>query len=190
MTGTVMDVVAEWWWLAAAAALAAIAARMGRRRRPRVLAGRAYVTDGDGIRVQGREVRFAALDAPERDQRAQHRDGYRFAHGKRVKSALIDEIGGRHVRVRVEARDRFGRAVGTVTHGGRDVGEWLVREGHAIAAYGNRYKAAEGEARRAKRGMWAHKRNVDPRVWRHAGKNRALVVDLPGASRRVVRGRR
>ena len=139
-------------------------------RRPRVLAGKAFVTDGDGVRVQGREVRFAALDAPEWDQRAQHGDGYWFAHGKRVKSALITKIGGKRVKVRIETWDKYGRAVGTVTCQGRDVGEWLVREGHAIAAYGDRYKAVEREARQARRGMWAHKRNVDPRAWRHAGK--------------------
>ena len=151
-------------------------ARRKRRRTrvlPRVLQGKAYVTDGDGVRVQGREVRFAALDAPEWDQRAQHRDGYWFGHGKRVKSALISEIGGRHVRVAVEAWDRFGRAVGTVTCEGRDIGRWLVSEGHAIAANGDRYKSTEADARKACRGMWAHKRNVDPRVWRHSCKKRA-----------------
>ena len=159
----------------AVAALAAILflARGALRRRPRrrpsarVFAGKAYVTDGDGIRVSGQEIRLAGLDAPEWDQPARHRDGYWFAHGKRVKSALIREIGGRYVRVAVEDYDRFGRAVGTVTCGGRDIGEWLVREGHAIAAYGERYKHVEREARRARRGMWAHARNIDPRAWRH-----------------------
>ena len=156
--------------------LAILAGALRKRRRPRVLEGKAYVTDGDGVRVQGLEVRFAALDAPERDQRAQHRDGTWFCHGKRVKSALINEIGGRHVRVAVEAWDRFGRAVGTVTCEGRDIGRWLVSEGHAIAAHGDRYKAVEAEARKDRRGMWAHKRNVDPRVWRQAGRSRSSTV--------------
>ena len=65
-----------------------------------------------------------------------------------MKSALIREIGGKHVRVSVEGTDRFGRRLGIVTHKGRDIGEWLVREGHAIAAYGDR---ASNE-RRAKPG--------------------------------------
>lgn len=150
--------------------LVILAGARRKRRRPHVLEGKAYVTDGDGMRVQGREVRFAALDAPEWDQRAQHRDGYWFGHGKRVKSALVNEIGGRRVRVAVETWDWFGRAVGTVTCEGRDIGRWLVNEGHAIAAHGDRYKAVEAEARKARRGMWAHKRNVDPRVWRHSAR--------------------
>ena len=95
----------------------------------RTITGKAYVTDGDGIRVAGQEVRLAGLDAPEWDQKAKHRDGYWFNHGKRVKSALIREIGGKHVRVSVESVDKFGRLLGTVTYKGRDIGEWLVHEG-------------------------------------------------------------
>ena len=131
------------------------------------ITGKAYVTDGDGIRVARQEVRFAGLDAPEWDQKAKHRDGYWFNHGKRVKSALIQEIGGKHVRVSVERVDKFGRLVGTVTCNGRDIGEWLVREGHTIAAYSDRYRHVEREARKAQRGMWAHAHNFDPRAHRH-----------------------
>ena len=134
---------------------------------PRTISGKAYVTDGDGIRVAGQEVRLAGLDAPEWDQKAKHRDGYWFSHGKRVKSELIRKIGGKHVRVSVEGTDKFGRLLGSVTCKGRDIGEWLVREGHAIAAYSDRYVHIEREAREAKRGMWAHAHNFDPRAHRH-----------------------
>ena len=127
------------------------------------------MTDGDGIRVARQEVRIAGLDAPEWDQKAKHRDGYWFSHGKRVKSALIQEIGGKHVRVSVEGTDKFGRLLGSVICEGRDIGEWLVREGHAIAAYSDRYTHIEREAREAKRGMWAHAHNFDPRAHRHRG---------------------
>ena len=141
--------------------------RSRRQRRTGTLAGKAYVTDGDGIRVSGQEVRFAGLDAPEWDQQAKHQDGYWFGHGKRVKSALIREIGGKRVHVTVEDYDKYGRAVGIVTCNGKDVGEWLVREGHAIAAYSDRYKHMEREARQSERGMWGHAVNIDPRRWRH-----------------------
>ena len=133
----------------------------------RTITGKAYVTDGDGIRVAGQEVRLAGLDAPEWDQKAKHQDGYWFKHGKRVKSALIQEIGGKHVHVSVESVDKFGRLLGTVTYNGRDIGEWLVREGHAIAAYSDRYKHFEREAREAGAGMWSHAHNFDPRAHRH-----------------------
>ena len=186
---------ANWWWLIALAVAIAILrevaafgkrSRRGQRRAvsrrslaaqrhrahrvespARTISGKAYVTDGDGVRVAGQEVRLAGLDAPEWDQKAKHRDGYWFNHGKRVKSALIREIGGKHVHVSVEGVDKFGRLLGTVTCRGRDIGEWLVREGHAIAAYGDRYQHVQREARKAKRGMWGHAYNFDPRAHRH-----------------------
>ena len=152
--------------------------RSGRRRhapgardlpppeRGSVIAGKAWVTDGDGLRVSGYTVRFAALDAPEWDQWAKHSDGTWFKHGRRVKRALIRAVGGKRVEVAVEGTDRFGRVLGTVTCEGKDVGAWLVRNGHAIAAFGDRYKGVEREAREEKRGLWGHDVAFDPRYWR------------------------
>jgi len=121
--------------------------------------------------VTGQGVRLVGLDAPEWGQRAKNQGGYWFNHGTRVKSALIRKIGGRPVRVSVEGRDRYGRLLGTVVFEGEDIGEWLVREGHAIAAYSDRYVQVEREAREAKRGLWAHAYNFDPRNHRNWKKN-------------------
>ncbi len=163
----------EFLALIAVAVVVFLLLRRGRKRRlPRAVAGKAYVTDGDGLRVSGHEIRLAGLDAPEFDQRAMHRDGYWFNQGKRIKSALIREVGGKHVHVAVVKVDKYERAVGIVTCDGRDVGDWLVRNGHAIAAYGDRYEAAEWEARAAGRGMWGCAIAYDPRAWRHGEKKR------------------
>ena len=176
------DVAVGSWgvWIGVAVVLGVLLLLLRRRRsaptqipspayslRTGTLAGKAYVTDGDGIRVSGQEVRFAGLDAPEWNQVAKHVDGYWFGHGRRVKSALVRKVGGKQMHVTVERHDKFGRVIGIVTCNGADVGEWLVREGHAIAAYSDRYKHVEREARRARRGMWGHAVNIDPRRWRH-----------------------
>lgn len=131
-----------------------------------VIAGKAVVTDGDGLKVSGYRIRFAGLDAPELDQWAKHGDGYRIRHGRRVKGALTKAVGGKHVRVKVEEYDQYDRVIGTVTCNDRDVGEWLVRNGHAVAAYDDRYKRLETEARTEQRGMWSHMVNWHPRSWR------------------------
>ena len=131
-----------------------------------IIAGKARVTDGDGLRVSGYRIRFAGLDAPELDQWAKHRDGYWIRHGHRVKRALTKAVGGKHVRIKVEEYDQYDRVIGTVTCNDRDVGEWLVRNGHAVAAYGDRYKQVETEARREQRGMWSHMVNWNPQDWR------------------------
>ena len=142
-------------------------AKRARRKRPGdTISGWARVTDGDGLKVAGYKVRLAGLDAPEWNQPAKHCWGFRFNHGKRVKRALKREVGGRRVRVAVEGFDRYGRVLGTVSCRGRDVGEWLVRSGHAIACFDSRYKGAEREAKSERRGMWGYKEAYDPRAWR------------------------
>ena len=132
-----------------------------------IITGKAYVIDGDTIRVARRTIRLSGLDAPELDQVAQHEHGYWYKQGLRVKSELIRVIGGKHVQVQVEGTDKYDRVLGTVLYEDKDVGEWLVRQGYAIAAYGDQYKHVEQEARRARRGMWGHAEAHDPRAWRH-----------------------
>lgn len=137
-----------------------------------VVAGKATVTDGDGLRVSGYRIRFAGLDAPELDQWAKHRDGYWIREGQRARTALTKAVGGKHVRVKVEEYDQYDRVIGTVTCNDRDVGEWLVRNGWAVAAYGDRYKQVEAEARRKQRGRWSHMVNWDPKSWRRRTSDR------------------
>ena len=61
-----------WHWLIVAVAVAidclVLKKPFRKRSRSGLITGKAYVTDGDGIRVSGQEVRFAGLDAPEWDQ--------------------------------------------------------------------------------------------------------------------------
>ena len=136
---------------------------------PRTVAGKAFVTDGDGLRVAGHEIRIAGIDAAEYDQRAKSsRTGRWFDEGWWAKKELIKAVGGRDVQVVVEDRDKFGRLIGQVICDGEDIGEWLVRNGYAIAAYSDQYKRVEQVARREKRGRWNFTKVHDPRshrVW-------------------------
>ena len=119
-----------------------------------VISGKAYVTDGDGLRVSRYTVRLAGLDAPELGQRAKDKSGRWIDHGALVKNELWKLVGGKHVRVVVEGYDQYDRVVGTVICDDKDVGNRLVRSGYAFSAYDDRYEAVEREARRAKRGLW------------------------------------
>ena len=69
---------------------------------------------------------------------------------------------GAHRRARVSCtlvtHDRYARDVATCTANGRDLGEAMVRAGHALdyaRHSGGRYAEAEKEARAASRGIWA-----------------------------------
>lgn len=121
-----------------------------------VIEGKAFVNDGDGIRLMGKRVRIADIDAPEKEQQAKLPDGRWVDEGKRVKSALIRKVGGKKVRVTVEGIDQYGRVLGMVTLEGEDIGKWLVGKGYAVAAYSNRYVTEEATARDAGRGRWSY----------------------------------
>lgn len=140
---------------------------LSRKKRRDTFTGKAYVIDGDTIKVNGQAIRLSGLDAPELDQPARNRDGYWYPQGKYIKSAMIKKIGGKQVQVKVEGYDNYDRIIGTVTYQGKDVGAWLVRNGYAISAYGDHYKHLEREARQSRRGMWGDTETYDPRAWRH-----------------------
>lgn len=121
---------------------------------------RAY--DGDSLWLtDGREVRLIGINAPELG-----RDG---APDQPLAAAARDRLDrlvrGRTVRLQydVERADHYGRTLAyVVLPDGRDLQQLLVREGLAwfIAvapnvAHRDAYRAAEAEARAARRGLWA-----------------------------------
>jgi len=120
------------------------------------------VVDGDTIVVNigGSEyrVRYIGVDTPESTtkQECYGREAARFNR------SLVD---GQTVRLErdVNETDRFGRLLRYVyLPSGEMVNEVLIREGYALARsfppdvkYQERLRAAEREARQARRGLWA-----------------------------------
>ena len=136
------------------------------------LSGRVVsVANGDTLTVldQDREqhtIRLSGIDAPEKPQ----------AYGQRSKQSLSALAYGRSVSVEWWKRDRYGRIVGKVLEGGRDVNFEQVRRGMAWHykyyqgeqdADRARYADAEIEARTARRGLWADHGPIPPWEWRH-----------------------
>ena len=83
------------------------------------------VTDGDTITVLVAErpikVRLAEIDTPERGQ----------PWASRANQALADKVYDRQIEVRVVDTDRYGRTVGHVWIGDRNISREMIREGHA-----------------------------------------------------------
>jgi micrococcal nuclease len=136
---------------------------------PAVHAGRlqgtvTHVSDGDSLWVRPArggepvEVRLLNIDAPEGCQ----------AHGRESRAALRARVLHQTVVVRTSGRDRYKRTLGKLELRGDDINAWLVRGGHAWAtgAFRSRgpYAALEGDARRARRGLWAKHEALEP--WR------------------------
>lgn len=130
------------------------------------------VADGDTITVLDaakvqHKIRLTGIDAPEKKQ----------PFGNRSKQSLSDMVFNKIVTVETVKRDRYGRELGKVLAGGKDVNLEQVRTGFAwhYKAYERTqsaidrqaYADAENEAKAAKRGLWVDADPTPPWEWRH-----------------------
>jgi endonuclease YncB( thermonuclease family) len=120
--------------------------------------GQASVIDGDTLEIHGTRIRIFGIDAPESDQLCRDDESELYRCGQRASNALFDFIGRRSVACIEVDRDRYKRAVSVCTVGATDIADWLVRNGLALdwPQYSRGgYAAAESEAKREQRGLWA-----------------------------------
>src|SRR5262245_51793332 len=83
------------------------------------------ISDGDTItdlldKTQ-HKIRLEGIDAPEKGQ----------AYGTKARKALADKVFSQTVRVDWKQRDRYGRIVGRIYLGDRDISMEMVRDGGA-----------------------------------------------------------
>lgn len=95
------------------------------------------------------KIRLDAIDAPELGQ----------PYGQASKRALSGKVFGEDVVVTVKTKDKYGRTVGHVLVGGRDVNLEMLEEGMAwhYEKYDRNKRLAEAErdAKAARLGLWA-----------------------------------
>jgi len=124
------------------------------------------VTDGDTLTVfvnhNRYRIRLADIDTPEHDQ----------DWGSRATVALAEKVYLRSVTVDITDTDRYGRLVGTLWCGHRDINRELVREGYAwvykVYLRDTSLLDDEAYARAAKIGVWSQPNPIAPWDWRHA----------------------
>jgi len=127
-----------------------------------------YVTDGDTLWVRpvsggpAWQVRLEGIDAPEICQ----------ASGIEARAALAARVLHRRVQVALTTQDSYQRWLGRVSLDDQDVGEWLVRHGHAwsyrFKSDRGPYGAFEARARQARIGLWQDADAMPPRRFRQA----------------------
>lgn len=123
------------------------------------------VHDGDTVTCRDEagqrwKIRLQGIDAPEHGQ----------PFGDAARRALAAKLAAGMVHVDGSARDQHGRLLGRLRIEDRDLNRELVADGWAWAFGGfhpdQDLLAAEAEARRLRRGLWADERPVEPRQWR------------------------
>ena len=144
------------------------------------------VADGDTITIIGDgniqyKIRLNAIDAPEKSQ----------DFGQKSKQQLSNYVFGKDVTVTWKSKDKYGRVLGTVFVGGKDINLQMVRDGYAhhYKRFDSSpaYAAAETEARQNRRGLWSDPNPISPEDYRHRGKSAATappaLTATPAASR-------
>lgn len=121
----------------------------------------------DGDTVEFREsanmvytIRLTEIDTPERDQ----------PWGSRSTRALSKKVSRKVVSVRTQGTDRYGRVLGRILLGDRDINRELVSEGHAWAyrqyLTDQSFLQNEEAARNKKLGLWSQSDPIAPWEWR------------------------
>lgn len=122
------------------------------------------IHDGDTVTVMIAEkervkIRLAEIDAPELKQ----------SYGEDAHKALVELIGDKDVSVDVQTKDRYGRSVGRIWLGERDVNFLMVSKGAAwcYRQYLKRKECLplEEKAKAEKLGLWTGT-PVPPWEWR------------------------
>ena len=120
------------------------------------IAGPARVVDGDSLEIAGHRIRLFGIDAPEGRQDCRDAHGRDYACGAQARNALTQAIGSARVSC-TPVGESYDRDVALCTANGRDLGEAMVRGGHALELRRHsrgRYSDAEREAQAARRGLW------------------------------------
>ncbi len=149
--------------------MSAIAIHAYATRSTTPLFGQAFVIDGDTIVVQGTHIRLSAIDAPESDQTCNDAQGISYPCGAVATAYLKFLIDAKPVHCIQKDTDRYGRIVARCFVDGADLGEAMVRSGHAIdyRRYDREglYAQAQAEAKHLQLGVWRGV-FVPPEVWR------------------------
>ncbi len=135
------------------------------------------ISDGDTLTLlvdqTQYKVRLDGIDAPESHQ----------AFGTKSKQALGDKVFGKPVRVTNKGPDRYGRTLGVVWVGDRNINLEMVKDG--LAWHYKQFSKdksladAELEARRAKRGLWADANPTPPWEYRKPDGKSSETAEKP-----------
>ncbi len=162
------------FWLLLAALLA-LAVRLERgafsSEEIRAASGeRVHVIDGDSLRIGGREIRIAGIDAPEYRQPCFDAAGQSWACGKEARAALEALAKEGALSCTSRAKDRYGRALAQCRTAKGDIATRMARLGWALAARDDRFDVPEdaiAAARAQRRGIWRGP-HEHPAEWRKA----------------------
>jgi endonuclease YncB( thermonuclease family) len=130
--------------------------------------GKASAVSGDVIRIGGRDLRLAGIEAPDREQRCAGATGSKWRCGEAAAEALAKAVRNRKLVCQTNGIDDAGRLRATCRAGADDIAAKLVKDG-AVFATGSvfaSYAAEERDAKIRKAGLWRATPVERPADWR------------------------
>ena len=129
-----------------------------------VIEGKAFVIDGDTIKINNNKIRLSGIDAPEVKQECNKifisiqffSLNKKYPCGKISKNKLKKLLKNKKILCKIENIDRYKRKLATCYKNKLNINSWLVRNGYALAyiKYSKKYILQEKEAERDKLGLW------------------------------------
>lgn len=120
------------------------------------ISGRAFVIDGDSLRINRQMIRLYGIDAPEGRQLCV-RDNTPYPCGEEAAALLRKLTFRKTVRCFEKDRDAHGRSVAECFIGQRNLNAEMVKQGWAIAyqRYSRAFIPLEDAAQTQRLGLWA-----------------------------------
>ena len=118
--------------------------------------GRAFIIDGDTLKINGTKIRLVSVDAPEISQKCKTH-GHTENCGELVKLRLVQVTSNEDTTCYSHGKDYFGRVLAECYINDININKWLLREGLAVYYYNKdfkSYKILETLAKEEKLGLW------------------------------------
>jgi len=123
--------------------------------------GNTFAIDGDSLKVGGKEVRLAGIDAPEYSQTCFNAKNKEYACGQASREFLIKLAGEKEVVCFYAQMDKYNRFLSKCSVGKVSINEEIIKNGMAViysfTAPDLKMEAFEAQAKKKKLGIWQGK---------------------------------
>ena len=131
------------------------------------ISGKAFVVDGDTIKINSKKIRLFGIDAPEKKQKCKKiflsisffslNKNYNcgILSTEKLKKKIKDNI----ITCKIKGKDRYKRIIAECFKDKTNINAWMVRNGYAVAyrKYSKKYVSDEINAKNKKLGIWQGK---------------------------------
>ena len=118
--------------------------------------GKAFIIDGDTLKINDTKIRLVGVDAPEISQKCKIH-GHIENCGEIVKLRLVQATSNEIITCYNHGKDFYGRVLAECYVNDININKWLLREGLAVYYYSKdfkSYKILESLAKQEKLGLW------------------------------------